>query len=491
MHKTLRIFPASFVLYEIKTVYLQLKKGEMKTIKHITTLLLLLATSLSAEAQVKVKLDNYVAKSGTVSISSSVLESTHNGAYVIYQVSVSESGVYDAYTLFGTKKDGSSLSVDMDVNVETLKDRPVENSLTKRTSNPNNWAAKDRYTFGPFRLKAGNTYYLRINFLQSTSGSWVGNVHELGLSWTADQEIRDVVDVDIEQEGGYLLYSIDCNEKSSIYPFWRGWAWEPNYIEFKGNCYLEFYYNYEALKADNRRMRRGAEVTCDYKATRDGWYGFRILLPDEEVFPKNLDGTIIAQMFNNGDRNSWAGHLSISQDQLQVSYRHALVDPEKGTVGTVEWGRWIPVVMYFKVGRNNKGRIKVWMGDDMQEDNPTYDSGNVNFGFGEWTDDNTLNGEVTANNEVPDYIGCKFGLYVSCPHDLTIRYADIKALVGNPDGAFSIVKPTVDTTDGIQLMENGKKKTVNPGYYDLSGRKVINRETTKGVYILNGKKVIR
>ena len=48
----------------------------MKTIKHITTLLLLLGTTLAAEAQVKVKLDNYVAKNGTVSISSSVLEST-------------------------------------------------------------------------------------------------------------------------------------------------------------------------------------------------------------------------------------------------------------------------------------------------------------------------------------------------------------------------------------------------------------------------------
>ena len=456
-----------------------------RSIHYVATAVLTLFSTAAMAAQV---LDDYVAQNGSVTISLSVLENTKNGAYVIYQVTVPETGVYDAYALFGTKKDGSSLSVDMDVNLETLKGRPVEAALTKATTNPNNWAANDRYAFGPFRLKQGHTYFLRINFLQSVSGSWVGNVHELGLSTAADQSVTDVVDVDVEQDGGYTLYAIDCANKSSIYPYWRGWAWEPNYIEFKENDCLEFYYNYAALQADDRRMRRGAEVTCDYKTTRDGWYGFRIFLPSEELFPKNIDGSIIAQLFNNGDRNSWAGHLSISQDKIQVSHRHALVDPKVCTLGTATWGKWIPIVLYFKVGRNNKGRIKAWMGDGMQENSPVYDSGPVNFGFGEWIDDETLNGEVTADNEVADYIGCKFGLYVTCPHDLTIRYADIKALVGNPAGAFDIVKPMVNTPTGITNVRHNVN--LNDNCYDLQGRRIANAPETKGLYVINGKKII-
>lgn len=103
----------------------------------------------------------------------------------------------------------------------------------------------------------------------------------------------------------------------------------------------------------------------------------------EGKFPKDIDGSIIAQIFNNGNENSWAGHLSIDKDKLMMSHRYALIDPTKGTVGTVEWNKWIPVVVYFRAGRNGKGQIKVWMGDGMQESKPSYDSGNVSFGFGD------------------------------------------------------------------------------------------------------------
>lgn len=77
----------------------------------------------------------------------------------------------------------------------------------------------------------------------------------------------------------------------------------------------------------------------------------------------------------------------------------------------------------------------------MQENNPAYDSGAVNFGFGEWVDDETLDGTVSASNAKADYLGCKFGLYVSSGGDRTIRFDDLKALEGNPAGAFNIVKP--------------------------------------------------
>ena len=412
----------------------------MKRVSHIAIAVLMCVSTAAYADDIKVNLADCVATNGNISVSASVLENTRNGAYAIYQVTVPETGIYDAYALFGTKKDGSSLSVDMDVDLEVLKSRLVEKALTEATTNPNNWTAKDRYTFGPFLLKQGHTYFLRINFLQEVSGSWVGNVHELGLSKTAEQDESMAIHVDVVQDEGYTLFANNFDGHASMYPFWRGWAWDPCYIEQMDGC-AEFYFNQAALDADDRRMRRGAELTCNYKTTRDGWYSFRIYLP-EGKFPKDVDGSIIAQIFNNGDRNSWAGVLTIDQDKINISYRKALIEPTVKTVGTAVWDQWIPLVVYFKAGRNGKGRIKVWMGNDMTEAAPIVDSGNIDFGFGEWIDDETLNGEVTAENEVADYLGCKFGLYVSKDGDRTIRYDDIKALEGNPAGAFDIVKPT-------------------------------------------------
>ena len=89
---------------------------------------------------------------------------------------------------------------------------------------------------------------------------------------------------------------------------------------------------------------------------------------------------------------------------------------------------------------------KAWIGDDMAEGSPAYDSGNCNFGFAHWIDDDTLddtgnNPECAGYNGTYDALGCKFGLYVSNKVDITIRFDDLKALEGSPSGAFNIVKP--------------------------------------------------
>lgn len=160
----------------------------------------------------------------------------------------------------------------------------------------------------------------------------------------------------------------------------------------------------------------------------------------------NESGIIIAQIFGQGCKNSWAGHLSIDQGILKLSHRHALIDPVVGIVGKLETNKWYSVVVYFKAGRNNKGHLKAWIGDDMVEGSPAYDSGNCNFGFAHWIDDDTLddtgnNSECVGYNGTYDALGCKFGLYVTNKVDMTIRFDDLKALEGNPAGAFDIVKP--------------------------------------------------
>ena len=80
------------------------------------------------------------------------------------------------------------------------------------------------------------------------------------------------------------------------------------------------------------------------------------------------------------------------------------------------------------------------MGDNISEESPMFDSGNINFAFGNWIDDNTLddqdNGDYKGAN-----LGGKWGLYVATGGDRTIRFDDLKILSGNPDGAFDIVNP--------------------------------------------------
>lgn len=445
---------------------------------------------LAAGTTVQVTLTDYVQTGGTISIDAGGIGSTRNGAYVIYKVAVPETGIYDAYALFGSKYDGSSLSVDMDVDASVLASRLTEAPLTKSVANTGSWTPSKRYTFGPFLLKEGHDYYLRLNFLQKESSRWVGNVSQLGLQWSSDQENKAAVPVDVTTDEGYTLYALDGNDRQTVYPFWRGWAWEPNYIEVKDNAF-EFYYNQAALDADNRRERRGCELTCPFKATSEGWYGFRIFLP-EGLFPTDIDGSIFCQLFNNGDRNSWAGHLTLNKGgRVVLSYRHALVDPQTRTVGTVEWGKWTNVVLYFRVGRNNKGCIRVWLGEQIDEAKPQVTANNINFGFGDWTDDTHLNGEVTASNTVADYIGCKFGLYVSSGGDRTIRFDDIRALEGNPDGAFQIVCPPSGSSNGVRVLHESTEKTAK-GIYSIDGRQFASGQTApKGIYIQNGRKCIK
>ena len=156
----------------------------------------------------------------------------------------------------------------------------------------------------------------------------------------------------------------------------------------------------------------------------------------------------------------------------------------------MEWDKWTNVVVYFRVGRNNKGSIRVWLGEQISEQAPQVKADGINFGFGDWIDDTHLNGEVTTTNEKPDYIGCKFGLYVSSGGDRIIRFDDIRALEGNPDGAFGIVCPPSGNTDGIvsPLM----KKEEGTAIFSIDGKHLSNSGMApKGLYIDNGKKYIK
>lgn len=380
-------------------------------------------------------LAQYEAGGGSFSVGSDgVIGSTKRGAYLVYPCKVDVDGLYELKAQTATNQSYAVyLNVDMGTDLDELSGRSPQTSLTQQMTKQG-WSTWEDHSYGPFRLKAGQQYYMRVYFWAEGT-SWAGNTSNVILHYADDQTQSGI---DVDGVNGDNLYASDFNSGTSLLPFSPSWAWEPSYIKVVDQC-AEFYFNQAALDADNRRERRGCELTSGFQTNSEGWYGFKIYLP-EGKFPKDVDGSIIAQIFNNGNQNSWAGHLAISRNRLVVSHRYALISPSQATVGTVEWGKWIPIVMYFRAGRNNKGNIKVWLGDDMQENKPTYDSGPINLGFGEWIDDTTLN-DVSRDGYQGASFGAKFGLYVSKGGDRTIRFDDVKLLEGNPSGAFEKVKP--------------------------------------------------
>lgn len=394
----------------------------------------------AASGEQTLSLADYVELGGTISIEDSGnIGSTKNGGWVIYKFTTPVPGLFDVHVLTGTTKDGSSINVDINEDLNTLKTQSVNDKLTQVMVKSGGWTPVTDQSFGPFELRAYKTYYLKLTFIQEGT-TWVGNVGEVKIQLSADQNATPVNGGGSSGAKDYVLYENNFNNGESYSPFRDGWAWSPSYIKVVDKS-LEFYFNQAALDADNRRERRGCEVTCDYKTNSEGWYGFKIFLPDGK-FSKTLSGSIIAQIFNQGDANTWAGHLKIDKEKLVMAYRgssaaSAEIDKE---VGTLTWNKWMPVVVYFRAGHNNEGNIKVWLGDNITEANPTFDSGNINFGFGEWIDDTHLN-NVSRTGYTAAQLGCKFGLYVSSGGDRTIRFDDLKALEGNPNGAFNIVKP--------------------------------------------------
>ena len=134
--------------------------------------------------------------------------------------------------------------------------------------------------------------------------------------------------------------------------------------------------------------------------------------------------------------------MHINYENLLIAFRGTSFVVNTTLIGKVDWNEWYNFIIYFKVGLNKKGRIKVWFGKNkLIEDQPLFDSGNINFGFGSFSDDETLNSSKIEENGLPNRIGCKFGLYTSEGGDKIIRFKNLKVLEYNPKGAFDLVNP--------------------------------------------------
>ena len=384
-----------------------------------------------------IKIDeNIIIKEGNdMVINEDEISCTKNNYSLIYSFISPSSGIFDIELLASTDNDKSYINVDIDSNITFLekRGRNVKNLTNHIISK--GWKDFQKNIYGSFYLEENKEYFLKITFIK-TEGMFACNLASIKLFPNEDQN-------KIAFDMGYTIYEFDFINKC-YFPFKTCWAFSPNYINIE-NEYAEFYYNQAAY--DNNtgvRQYKGAELTGQFSTNRDGWYGYKFYL--NETFPKNVTTTIIAQLFNQGRSNTWAGHLHMNNQNLVLGYRGsaAAADEKDIVIGEIIWNVWYNFIIYFKVGRNNKGRIKIWLCKDKEkpiEDNPTFDSGDINFGFGSWIDDETLNNTKIEENGQTNQIGCKFGLYTWDGGDKIIRFKKFKALEYNPKWAFDIVNP--------------------------------------------------
>ena len=62
--------------------------------------------------------------------------------------------------------------------------------------------------------------------------------------------------------------------------------------------------------------------------------------------------------------------------------------------------------------------------------------------------------------------------------------------VPTDDSTAPVLTLVLDNATGLKAIDNGQLTIDNGDWYDLNGRKLQNIPTKKGVYIMNGKKVV-
>ena len=370
-----------------------------------------------------------------MTITNELISKNKNNYSIIYSFTPSSSCIYDieissSIAVYET----SYLYADIDYNLDFLikKGRNIEELVKKSSSTRNTDYQKTIH--GSFYLEEKKEYFLKIAFLKS-AGMYTYNINGIKLIPNNNQN-KEALDM------GYTIYKIDFFN-NAYYPFYAYWAYSPNYIKIE-NEYGEFYYNQEAYDEHyGTRQYKGAELTSLFSTIKDGWYGYKVYFTDD--YPKDANTTIITQIFNNNRVNTWAGHLHTRKENLFLGYRSsaALKDESNIDLGKIIWNKWYNVVIYFKVGKNNKGKIKVWFSQNkLTEEELIFNSGDINFGFGSWIDDETLDNTKIEENGKTNQILCKFGLYTWDGGDKIIRFKNFSALEYNPNGAFDIVNPS-------------------------------------------------
>lgn len=112
---------------------------------------------LPLAGDIKFVFSEYVETSGSISVADGNIDSTKDGAYVIFKFTSEATGLFDVYTMAATTKDGSSLNVNIGDNLTVLKTQALNDDLTRELVNGGSWTNDSKATYGPFYLEDLNS----------------------------------------------------------------------------------------------------------------------------------------------------------------------------------------------------------------------------------------------------------------------------------------------------------------------------------------------
>lgn len=209
---------------------------------------------------------------------------------------------------------------------------------------------------------------------------------------------------------------------SNSTPFYYCTTNSPNYAKrssdyvFDGVNSAKFYWNVSGYNTSGQDTRewKGAEACSGFSTKSEGWYGFEFYLPSAS-YPDNKTATI-AQIFQDGDCNSWGAMLVVNDGALELRYRSScspdgLTDKPTPPTGisvatitnSIQYDAWKPIIIHWKASHTGNGTLQIWYANQISSFSaPTVNLTGINFGFGSWSGDTLASG----NEEV-----LKFGQY--------------------------------------------------------------------------------
>jgi hypothetical protein len=195
------------------------------------------------------------------------------------------------------------------------------------------------------------------------------------------------------------------------------------------NC-LKLYWQQAGY--DGTRLKRGVEACSSLQSFKEGWWGFKFFLPSPG-YPSDKTAAI-AQLFQNGNCNSWCSLLNVVNGSLQIQYRNSCSTPTTVIlVNSINYNSWNSFVLHFVASHENAGTIEIWYNGTV-----IYNVTGINFGFGTWSGDT-----LAAGNDITWAAGeynYDDGHYTT-GETRTMYFDNICELVGNPANAYSIASP--------------------------------------------------
>ena len=95
---------------------------------------------------------------------------------------------------------------------------------------------------------------------------------------------------------------------------------------------------------------------------------------------------------------------------------------------------------------------------------------------------------ITVHCNASEFVSFRLYNKYSCEYQVVEEGLEAQTSVGSLKAPFRM--HAANLVDGIEAIDNGPLTKDNEAVYDLGGRQIVNSKLPRGIYIMNGRKVI-